>query len=115
MAVRIALAQLRPHLGAVDANLELAANWTRRAAGDGAEVVVFPELTLTGYLLRDLVPEVALRADDARLAQLARVAPGVTVAVGFVEETDAYRFANSVALLRNGALLGMHRKVYLPT
>lgn len=102
-------------LGEVDANLELAANWTRRAAGEGAELVVFPELALTGYLLRDLVPEVALRADDSRLAELARLTPGVTTAVGFVEETDAYRFANSVALLRDGALLGVHRKVYLPT
>ena len=115
MAARIALAQLAPWLGEVDANLELAADWTRRAAADGADLVVFPELALTGYVLRDLVPEVALRADDPRLAELARVAPGVTLAVGFVEETDAYRFANSVALFREGALLGVHRKLYLPT
>ena len=115
MAVRIALAQLAPWLGEVDANLELAADWTRRAAADGADLVVFPELALTGYMLRDLVPEVALRADDPRLTELARVAPGVTLAVGFVEETDAYRFANSVSLLRDGTLLGVHRKLYLPT
>ena len=113
--MHIALVQLAPHLGEVDANLDLAADWTRRAAADGAELVVFPELALTGYLMRELVPEVALRADDRRLAELARVAPGVTMAVGFVEETDAYRFANSVALLRDGALLGVHRKLYLPT
>ena len=115
MELRIALAQLAPRLGDVDANLELSAEWLRRAADDGAQLVVFPELALTGYLLQDLVPEVALRADDPRLAALSRQAPGVMVAIGFVEETDAHRYCNSVALLRDGELLGLHRKLYLPT
>jgi predicted amidohydrolase len=113
--LQIALAQLAPRLGDVDANLELSAEWLRRATDDGAQLVVFPELALTGYLLQDLVPEVALRADDPRLAELSRQAPGVMVAIGFVEETDAHRYCNSVALLRDGELLGLHRKLYLPT
>ena len=115
MELRIALAQLAPRLGDVDANLALSADWLRRAADDGAQLVVFPELALTGYLLQDLVPEVALRADDPRLAELSRQAPGVMLAIGFVEETDAHRYCNSVALLRDGELLGLHRKLYLPT
>ena len=115
MELRIALAQLAPRLGDVDANLEQSAEWLRRATDDGAQLVVFPELALTGYLLQDLVPEVALRADDPRLAELSRQAPGVMLAIGFVEETDAHRYCNSVALLRDGELLGLHRKLYLPT
>jgi predicted amidohydrolase len=112
---RIALAQLAPHLGEVDANLELARDWLRRAAAEGASLVAFPELSLTGYLLSDLVPEVAMRADDPRLAALSREASGALVAVGFVEETEEHRFCNSAALLRDGELVGLHRKVYLPT
>jgi predicted amidohydrolase len=112
---RIALAQLAPRLGEPDANLEVARAWVRRAAAQGAELTVFPELALTGYLLSDLVPEVAMRADDPRLAALSREAPGMLIAVGFVEETDAHRFCNSAALLRDGELVGVHRKVYLPT
>jgi predicted amidohydrolase len=112
---RIALAQLAPRLGEVDANLELAADWLQRAAGEGAQLTVFPELALTGYLLSDLVPEVAMRSGDARLAELSRGAPEMLVAIGFVEETDEHRYANSVALLRNGELVALHRKVYLPT
>jgi predicted amidohydrolase len=112
---RIGLAQYAPRLGEVDANLELAAGWLRRAASDGAQLVAFPELALTGYLLSDLVPEVAMRADDPRLGTLSREAPGVVLAIGFVEETDAHRFCNSAALLRDGELIGLHRKVYLPT
>jgi predicted amidohydrolase len=112
---RIGLAQYAPRLGEVDANLELTHDWLRRGVADGAQLVAFPELALTGYLLQDLVPEVAIRADDPRLAALSRDAPGVLVAIGFVEETDDHRFCNSAALLRDGELIGLHRKVYLPT
>jgi predicted amidohydrolase len=112
---RIALAQLAPRLGEVDANLELAAAWLGRAAADGAQLTVFPELALTGYLLQDLVPEVAMAAGDERLTALSRGAPGMLVAIGFVEETDDHRYANSVVLLRDGERIGLHRKVYLPT
>jgi len=112
---RIGLAQCVPRLGELDANLELANGWLRRAAAEGAQLTVFPELALTGYLLADLVPDVAMRADDARLAALSREVPGMLVAIGFVEETEAHRFCNSAALLRDGELIGLHRKVYLPT
>jgi predicted amidohydrolase len=113
--VRVALAQVAPHLGEVAANLEMAAERVRTAAAEGADVVVFPELALTGYLLSDLVPEVAMPATDPRLAALSREAPGALVAIGFVEETAEHRYANSAALVRDGELVGLHRKVYLPT
>ena len=115
MIVRIALAQIAPRLGDVEANLELVADRARAAARDGAELVVFPELALTGYLLQDLVPDVAMRADDARLAAIGREGQGAMIAVGFVEETPEHRYCNSVALLRGGEVIGLHRKVYLPT
>jgi predicted amidohydrolase len=112
---RVALAQLAPRLGEVDANLELAADWLRRGAAEGAQLTVFPELALTGYLLSDLVPEVAVRADDSRLKALSRQAGDAAVVIGFVEETDGHRYCNSAALLRDGELVAVHRKVYLPT
>jgi predicted amidohydrolase len=115
MEYRIALAQVAPRLGELDANLELVAGRVRGAAAEGAALTVFPELALTGYMLQDLVPEVALRADDARLLGIGDEAPGMLVAAGFVEETDEHRYCNSVALVRDGRLVGLHRKVYLPT
>ena len=115
MQVRIALAQLAPHLGDLDANLELVTTRLAEGVAQGADIVVFPELALTGYLLQDLVPEVALRADDPRLLAIGADKPEVMVAVGFVEETRARRYCNTVALLRGGRLIGLHRKVYLPT
>jgi predicted amidohydrolase len=113
--VRVALAQVAPRLGDVAANLDMAADRLRTATGEGADLVVFPELALTGYLLSDLVPEVAMPRTDERLRQLSREVPKTVVAVGFVEETDDHRYANSAVLLRDGELLGHHRKVYLPT
>ena len=115
MEYRIALAQVAPRLGDVEANLELVADRVRAAAAEGATLVVLPELALTGYLLQDLVPEVSMRADDPRLLQLGDDAPGMLVAAGFVEETDDHRYCNSAALVRDGVLVGLHRKVYLPT
>lgn len=115
MEYRIALAQVDTRLGDLDANLEIVAGATRRAATEGATLLVLPELALTGYLLSDLVPEVAMRADDPRLLAIGREAPGMLVAVGFVEETDEHRYCNSAALVRDGVLVGLHRKVYLPT
>jgi predicted amidohydrolase len=112
---RIALAQVAPRLGDVDANVAIAADAVRRAATEGAALTVLPELALTGYLLQDLVPEVSMRADDSRLLAIGAEAPNMLVAIGFVEETDDHRYCNSAALLRDGALVGLHRKVYLPT
>ncbi len=115
MEYRIALAQVAPRLGDLEANLELAADRVRAANAEGAQLTLLPELALTGYQLQDLVPDVAMRSDDPRLLAIGREAPGVLVAVGFVEESDDHRYGNSVALLRDGALVGLHRKVYLPT
>jgi len=115
MEYRIALAQVAPRLGDIDANLEIVADAVRRSATEGATLTVLPELALTGYLLQDLVPEVALRRDDPRLLGIGAEAPEMLVAAGFVEETEDHRFCNSVALVRGGRLMGLHRKVYLPT
>lgn len=115
MEYRIALAQVAPQLGDLDANLEIVRDAIARADAEGAALTVLPELALTGYFLQDLVPEVAMRRDDPRIADLGRTRPDMLVAVGFVEETDDHRYANSAALLRGGKLVGLHRKVYLPT
>ena len=81
----------------------------------GADLVVFPELGLTGYLLQDLNAEVAMRQDDPRLLELARAADGLAAIVSFVEESDDHRLFIAAALLEGGAVRHVHRKVFLPT
>lgn len=77
---------------------------------------MFPELGLTGYLLQDLAAEVAMRVDDPRLADLAgETAGGGSAIVSFVEESGDHRLFIAAALLEDGEIRHVHRKVFLPT
>ena len=112
---RVALAQIAPRLGQLDANVALHLEAIQRARREGAGLVAFPELSLTGYLLRDDVPEVAVTLDDPRLSRLLRASREIDVLVGLVEEAPGHRFHNTAAYLSGGRVLHVHRKVYLPT
>jgi predicted amidohydrolase len=113
--LRIALAQLAPRLGVLDDNLAVHREALTAARAGGAGLVVFPELGLTGYQLQDLAAEVAMRADDPRLIGLAADAAGMSAIVSFVEEAADHRLFISAALLEDGAVSFIHRKLFLPT
>jgi NAD+ synthase (glutamine-hydrolysing) len=113
--LRIALAQIAPRLGMFDENLVLHHELIREARDKGAGLVVFPELGLTGYLLQDLASEVAIRLDDPRLATLAALTDGLSAVVSFVEESADHRLFIAAALLEDGRIRHVHRKLFLPT
>ncbi len=113
--LRIALAQLAPRLGMLDENLARHREVLREARAGGAGLVVFPELGLTGYLLQDLAADVAMRPDDPRLASLAAEANGMSAVVSFVEESPDHRLFIAAALLEDGAVRHIQRKLFLPT
>ncbi len=117
-AMKIALAQIAPRLGDTARNLDAHLDLLARARKAGAELVVFPELSLTGYRLRDLTESVA--ADPARdkaVRSLVRASRETAVVFGFVEEKPAEKglFYNSAAFAAGGRILHIHRKVFLPT
>ena len=113
--LRIALAQIAPRLGFLDENLARHHALIAEARDRGADLVVFPELGLTGYLLQDLASEVAMRLDDPRLAALAADTAGLSAVVSFVEESADHRLFISAALVEDGAIRHVHRKLFLPT
>ena len=113
--VRIALAQLAPTLGALDDNLERHRAVLSEAREGGANLIVFPELGLTGYLLQDLAAEVAMRLDDPRLAVLVAETRGVSAVISFVEESADHRLFIAAALVEDGSIRHVHRKLFLPT
>jgi predicted amidohydrolase len=113
--VVVALAQIAPRLGDVQANLERHLELIGDAASGGAALLVFPELSLTGYFLKDLVPEVALREQSTELRRLAAASASIDVVAGCVLESDDARFYNAALYFSGGRIHHVHRKVYLPT
>ena len=113
--LRIALAQVAPRLGHLEANLARHHELLAEARDAGAGLVVFPELGLTGYLLQDLAAEVAMRLDDPRLGALAEATRGLSAVVSFVEESADHRLFIAAALIEDGRIRHVHRKLFLPT
>lgn len=114
-SIRIALGQIAPRLGALDANLARHRELIGEARAKGADLVVFPELGLTGYQLQDLAAEVAMRLDDPRLSALAATTADVSVVVSFVEESADHRLFIAAALIEDREIRHVHRKLFLPT
>lgn len=113
---RVGLAQIAPRLGDVEANLAIHSDRIQEALGEGLELLVFPELSLTGYYVKDLVPRVAQRVSESPvLRALAQASGDLDLVVGFVEEDERNRFFISAAYLADGEVRHLHRKVYLPT
>ena len=114
--IRIGLAQIDARLGDVERNLDHHLEWIARGRAEGVDLLVFPELSLTGYRLLHLTPRVALRpAGSPVIAALAGAAPELAVVVGCVEEDERGFLYNTALVLRGGAVEHVHRKLYLPT
>lgn len=115
--LRVALAQIDCVLGDVEANLETHMDMVSQAHADRADVLMFPELSLTGYGLRDLVPSVARSVDpsDPVFKPLLKSSRDLDVVVSFVEKDSRHRYFVSAAYLSQGEFAHVHRKVYLPT
>jgi predicted amidohydrolase len=115
MDFTVALAQIKPKLGCVADNCALVEAAVAKGIAEKADLILFPELALTGYFLKDLVPEVALAVDSPEIARLKELSRKIAIVVGFVEVTTDYRFFNSALYLEAGEIRHLHRKVYLPT
>ncbi len=117
MKLTLALAQINTHLGDVAANLEKHLALIQEAQTAGADLLVFPELSLTGYVLQDLASAVALRptSDNPVFQRLLQASQALDLVVGFVDEDRRHRFFIAAAYLSAGELVHVHHKVYLPT
>jgi NAD+ synthase (glutamine-hydrolysing) len=117
--VRIALAQIDPTVGDLDANAAKIAEWIGRAREQGADLVIFPELSLPGYPAEDLYLKPHFIAANARaVEELARGVEGIAALVGFAEPVlgggDFRHAHNSIAVLAGGTVQAVYRKNRLP-
>src|SRR2546426_10096277 len=113
--LRIALAQIDPVLGDLEANVARHLVWARRALARGAQLLVFPELSLTGYSLQDLVADVAVPLPKPQpIRALFEMSRRISMVVCLVGETPGHRYHNSAGFLSGGLACPEHRKVYPP-
>jgi len=117
MKLNLALAQIATKLGDVDSNLEKHLEYIKIAKENNSDLLVFPELSLTGYVLQDLVASVAHKPteDDPIFKHLLKASHDLDLVIGFVDEDARHRFYIASAYLSGGKALHVHRKIYLPT
>jgi predicted amidohydrolase len=117
MRITVGLAQIYPKLADLQHNLEKHLHYVEQAKSKNVDLLVFPELSMTGYQVQDLVPEVALHADasDPIFAELLKASVDIDMVVGFVHEDARKRFYIADAYLSGGELVHIHHKLYLPT
>lgn len=117
MHINVGLAQMYPKLGDLHANLDTHLDYVERAVSQDVDLLVFPELSMTGYQVQDLVPEVALPAKDSHpiFKSLLSASERVDIMVGFVHRDNRNRFFIADAYLSGGKLVHLHHKLYLPT
>ncbi len=113
--LRIGLAQIDCRLGDVEGNAERHLDWIARAREAGIDLLVFPELSLTGYRLLHLTSRVALTRRSPVFGHLSEAAGRMSLVAGFVEQGESGVLYNSAAVLSGGELTHVHRKLYLPT
>jgi predicted amidohydrolase len=119
-SIKICLAQTNPKVGDLKKNIEGHLEIISRAKEQGANLVVFPELSLTGYFLKDSVYELGVNIytdEPAVLGPIYKAAKDLDISViaGFVEKDADFNFYNSSCCISKGRLVNVHRKVYLPT
>ncbi len=110
--MKLCLAQMKPYLGDVEKNLLKMVELIKESIEKKIDIIVFPELALTGYLLEDLVGHVAIKEVPSELLDLSK---DISIIFGAVElGRDGYIY-NSAYYLESGEMLFKYRKVYLPT
>ena len=112
--LKVAVAQIQCEPADPIANVAAHLDAMAEARGEGVELLLFPELSLTDYLVAPDCEALALSEDADLLARLAEAADGITVSAGFIERGEQGRFSNSQGLFRDGKLLAIHRKLNLP-
>ncbi len=112
--MKVTICQTAPRLLDVQGNLEEVITKIHHAREKGSQLVVFPELALTGYFVGKRYHEAALRLDSAEIKALAAASRGTAAIVGFIEESRSMNFYNSALVAVDGEILFAYRKLNLP-
>ncbi len=111
--MKVALCQIDTILGDVEKNLSKVHHYVDKAIYEGCGLAVFPELSLSGYNLRDLVVDASIESDSEMLDGLRQKSADIDIVLGYAEKDGGY-FYNSALYFSGGKLLYNYRKNYLP-
>ncbi len=111
----LAISQFKPKLGDLKFNLERHIAAAKKAKKSGAHLILFPELSLTGYSIRDLNSEIALKTSDKFFGPLKLLSKEISIAAGAVIKDENGGIRNSLIYFEGGEIKHVHFKVYLPT
>jgi predicted amidohydrolase len=112
--MKVGIYQTSPQLLELEKNLKDAIAKIQSARDDGVDLVVFPELALTGYFVGPKYHQVALRMDSPEIKQLALATKGTAAIVGFIEESRSMNFYNAALIAVDGKIEYAYRKLNLP-
>jgi predicted amidohydrolase len=115
LKAKLRIAQTDCTLANFGENLERHCSLAEAATRDGADAIVFPELSLTGYNVQDAAQDIAMHIGDNRFAPLRELSRKITIICGGIELSDDYGVYNSAFMFEDGNAESIHRKIYLPT
>ncbi|MBX7045930.1 MAG: hypothetical protein K1X86_08830 [Ignavibacteria bacterium] len=114
--MKAAIAQINSVLGDLNKNIERHMECCNKAIEKKADIIIFPELSLTGYSVKDINYDIAFNPYKSdKLKKLTELSKKISIVAGFVEEDEKYAVYNSAILLEDGEIKGIHRKMYPPT
>jgi len=112
--MRIRAIQFSPVLGNLDKNLDFHVRKIEKAVKDNVELIVFPELSISGYHLKDIVYEVSLRPNSEILKKFKRLSQKINIIIGAPYERIKGMIYNSAIVFSKGEIIHIHNKVQLP-
>jgi predicted amidohydrolase len=112
--MKVTIYQTNPVLLDLKANLEEILTKIHEGREKGAQLIVFPELALTGYFVGRRYHEMALRMDSSEIKRLAAATRGTAAVIGFIEESRSMNFYNAALVAVDGEVLFAFRKLNLP-
>lgn len=112
--IRISLVQTDAIMADLDKNMTVHLEEVEKAISNKSDIVMFPELSLTGYSLKDAFYDVALTDDDPKLDPIKKLSEKISIIVGMAELDKRFEIYNTLLFFEDGELISKHRKVYLP-
>lgn len=114
--MKIAIAQISSYLGDFEKNTGKHIEYCRKAIAAKCDLIVFPELSLTGYSLKDINYEISVNPSNSKkFDELKKVSKNISIICGFAEEDENYNVFNSAAFISDGEIRNVQRKIYPPT